>query len=337
MRRTSYHGRRPAGHSHRLGGHLSRPQRRALHRPARPLRQDPGRLRPRKRRPDAATGQDAAAGVCRPCDGRCGRLVRRGRSIRSWSPGRSRSVCKHLEILNRSATPPFQPTSKELPGEDLRLKYRYIDLRRPEMQQTLVLRHRMIKMMRDYFDEQGFIDVETPMLGPEHARGRPRLPRPQPHSARLVFCPAAVAAALQADFDDCRLRPLRPGGAVFPRRGPSRGPSARVHPVGRGNVVHHGRGHHRRDRRTGGAIGEGDFGVGVDAPLAADVLRRGDGAVRPRRARPAIRHGAGRSDRPGRGRANSAFSAIRRPRASASAASTPRGRPTAIPARESTS
>ncbi len=56
---------------------------------------------------------------------------------------------KQVEILNRSLTPPFQPTSKELPGEDLRLKYRYIDLRRPEMQRTLLLRHRMIKLMRD--------------------------------------------------------------------------------------------------------------------------------------------------------------------------------------------
>ncbi len=80
---------------------------------------------------------------------------------------------KQVEILNRSLTPPFQPTSKELPGEDLRLKYRYIDLRRPEMQRTLLLRHRMIKLMRDYFDALGFIDVETPMLGrstPEGAR-----------------------------------------------------------------------------------------------------------------------------------------------------------------------
>ncbi len=80
-----------------------------------------------------------------------------------------------IRLLNKSLTPPFYPTSnsKDLPGEDLRLRYRYLDLRRPPMQDTLVLRHRMIKLMRDYFDEQGFIDVETPMLGrstPEGAR-----------------------------------------------------------------------------------------------------------------------------------------------------------------------
>lgn len=78
-----------------------------------------------------------------------------------------------IEILNRSLTPPFQPGMKELPGEEVRLKHRYIDLRRPEMQRTLLLRHRMIKIMRDYFDEHGFVDIETPMLGrstPEGAR-----------------------------------------------------------------------------------------------------------------------------------------------------------------------
>jgi aspartyl-tRNA synthetase len=78
-----------------------------------------------------------------------------------------------LEILNKSATPPFQPTSKDLPGEDIRLKYRYIDLRRPEMQRTMILRHRIIKVMRDYFDALDFVEVETPMLGrstPEGAR-----------------------------------------------------------------------------------------------------------------------------------------------------------------------
>jgi aspartyl-tRNA synthetase len=78
-----------------------------------------------------------------------------------------------LQILNKSLTPPFQPGMKDLPGEDLRLKYRYIDLRRTEMQRTLILRHRMVKGMRDYFDEYDFVEVETPMLGrstPEGAR-----------------------------------------------------------------------------------------------------------------------------------------------------------------------
>jgi len=78
-----------------------------------------------------------------------------------------------LTLLNKSVTPPFQPGAKELPNEDLRLKYRYLDLRRPEMQNTLMLRHRIIRGMRTFCDEHGFIDVETPMLGrstPEGAR-----------------------------------------------------------------------------------------------------------------------------------------------------------------------
>ncbi len=78
-----------------------------------------------------------------------------------------------VEVLNACVTPPFQPTGADLPGEDLRLKYRYLDLRRPQMQETMVLRHRIIKGMRDYFDALDFIEVETPVLGrstPEGAR-----------------------------------------------------------------------------------------------------------------------------------------------------------------------
>ncbi len=78
-----------------------------------------------------------------------------------------------IVLLNKSVTPPFQPGTIETPNEDLRLKYRYLDLRRTEMQDIMVLRHRITMAMRRYFDEQGFIDVETPMLGrstPEGAR-----------------------------------------------------------------------------------------------------------------------------------------------------------------------
>ena len=78
-----------------------------------------------------------------------------------------------VTILNEAETPPFVPGQKELPNEDTRLKHRYIDLRRKPMQETLVLRSRIIKAMRDYCAKHNFIDVETPILGrstPEGAR-----------------------------------------------------------------------------------------------------------------------------------------------------------------------
>lgn len=80
---------------------------------------------------------------------------------------------RQLQVLNKSKTPPFFPTQVDLPNEELRLKYRFVDLRRPAVQQALILRHRMSKATRDYFDENNFLEIETPMLGrstPEGAR-----------------------------------------------------------------------------------------------------------------------------------------------------------------------
>lgn len=80
---------------------------------------------------------------------------------------------RKLEVLNKSKTPPFFPTQTELPNEELRLKYRFIDLRRPDVQKALILRHNLSKATRDYFDELQFLEIETPMLGrstPEGAR-----------------------------------------------------------------------------------------------------------------------------------------------------------------------
>ena len=82
-------------------------------------------------------------------------------------------ICRTIEVLNEAETPVFQPGSSDLPGEEVRLSNRWLDLRRPAMQENMLLRSRIVKIMRDHFDELGFIDVETPMLGrstPEGAR-----------------------------------------------------------------------------------------------------------------------------------------------------------------------
>lgn len=82
----------------------------------------------------------------------------------------------HVEsivILNTSLTPPFAIQDGITTDEMVRLKYRYLDLRRPEMQQRLILRHRLVKLIRDHMDEHGFLEIETPVLiksTPEGAR-----------------------------------------------------------------------------------------------------------------------------------------------------------------------
>ena len=78
-----------------------------------------------------------------------------------------------LEILNRAATPPFQLDDHQTVGEDIRLKNRFIDLRRPEIQQKLRFRSKVTSVLRRYLDENGFLDIETPILTratPEGAR-----------------------------------------------------------------------------------------------------------------------------------------------------------------------
>ena len=88
------------------------------------------------------------------------------------STGKIELLGKDIELLNKAETPPFH-LDDETVGEDTRLKYRYIDLRRPQMQKNLRLRHEVIKRIRNYMDAHGFVDVETPILTkatPEGAR-----------------------------------------------------------------------------------------------------------------------------------------------------------------------
>ncbi|NOX55529.1 MAG: aspartate--tRNA ligase [Planctomycetes bacterium] len=103
-----------------------------------------------------------------------GEVVSRSGNVNpKLATGEIEVVARELVVLNRSKRPPFEPSSPDLPNEELRLRYRFIDLRRPALQKAMLLRHRLTKATRDYFDRLGFLDIETPMLGkstPEGAR-----------------------------------------------------------------------------------------------------------------------------------------------------------------------
>jgi aspartyl-tRNA synthetase len=97
-----------------------------------------------------------------------------GTENRQLSTGEIEVVAEQITILNPSRTTPFPITNEaDLVDESLRLKYRYLDLRRPKMRDNIILRHRVVKFIRDYLDERGFLEIETPILiksTPEGAR-----------------------------------------------------------------------------------------------------------------------------------------------------------------------
>ncbi|MBK6740731.1 MAG: aspartate--tRNA ligase [Haliea sp.] len=91
----------------------------------------------------------------------------------TMATGQIEVLGKQLEILNASATPPFQLDEHTRVGEEVRLQYRYMDLRRQEMQERLILRSRITSAVRNFLDGEGFLDIETPILTratPEGAR-----------------------------------------------------------------------------------------------------------------------------------------------------------------------
>ena len=87
--------------------------------------------------------------------------------------GKIEIIAKELRILSESETTPFQIEDNITVKDDLRLKYRYLDLRRPSQLKNLVLRHKVVQVMRNFLDKEGFLEIETPVLGkstPEGAR-----------------------------------------------------------------------------------------------------------------------------------------------------------------------
>ncbi len=101
-------------------------------------------------------------------------LVRMRSSVNPDIPtGEIEVEVTELKILGESQTPPFEILTNTTANEELRLKYRYLDLRRANLQNNIMMRHRIAKITRDYFDENGFLEIETPTLiksTPEGAR-----------------------------------------------------------------------------------------------------------------------------------------------------------------------
>ena len=89
-----------------------------------------------------------------------------------------------LRVLSKSETPPFEITEDSKVKEELRLKYRYLDLRRPDVQDKIIARHKIVKIARDYFDQNGFVEVETPILI-----------KSTPEGPETIWCPAGYSPA----------------------------------------------------------------------------------------------------------------------------------------------
>ena len=102
-----------------------------------------------------------------------GRVVERSSKNPKMPTGDIEVAAEQVNILNEALTPPFTIEEVSDGGDDLRMKYRYLDLRRPPLQRNLILRHKMAQEIRRFLDAEGFLEIETPYLvgsTPEGAR-----------------------------------------------------------------------------------------------------------------------------------------------------------------------
>jgi len=92
------------------------------------------------------------------------RMRPKGQENPNLKTGKVEIVATKVEILNSSETPPFEIDQEKEVNEEVRLKYRYLDLRKERLKNNILLRHKLIKRVRDYFDKENFVEVETPIL-----------------------------------------------------------------------------------------------------------------------------------------------------------------------------
>lgn len=136
-----------------------------------------------------------------------------------------------LNVINKADVLPFQ-LDRALSNEDLRLKYRFLDLRRPSMARNMQIRHRVTKTTRDYLDEHGFLEIETPILSKSTPEGARDFLVPSRLAPRQILCPAPGAPAVQTASHGSGHGTLLSDCPLLPRRRPARGPAAGIHAGG---------------------------------------------------------------------------------------------------------
>ena len=210
---------------------------RDLHRPARPGGDLPGRGAaggldggPQRRRPRPRRIRDRGGG-------RGGGALRGHRQPQDPDRRRSRSTRARSASSPRRAPRPSRSRTRSTPRRRSASSTATSTCAGRATTATSALRHQVTMEVRRHLDEQGFYEIETPMLTKSTPEGRARLPGPLAHPPRQLLRPAAVAAALQADPDGGGHGPLLPDRPLLPRRGQPRRPPARVHPGGRRDVV----------------------------------------------------------------------------------------------------
>ena len=135
-----------------------------------------------------------------------GKVEKRSGAVnKNLATGEIEIIPEELRVLSESETPPFQIEENSKTKEEIRLKYRYLDLRRPDMQRNLMMRSKVATLTRQFLAEEGFMEIETPILIKSTPEGARDYLVPSRVHQGAFLCTPAVTTAFQTAFDVFRM------------------------------------------------------------------------------------------------------------------------------------